>query len=65
MAEASRILTAAGLVSAATGLTVYGIATSFYDMPGGQEMLGLILMIGGMVAAGIGVFMSKQIPEED
>lgn len=65
MAEASRILTAAGLVSAATGLTVYGIATSFYDVPGGQEMLGIILMVAGMIAAAIGVVMSKQIPEED
>jgi hypothetical protein len=65
MAEASRILTAAGLVSAATGLTVYGIATSFYDVPGGQEMLGIILMVAGMIAAAIGVVMSKQIPEGD
>lgn len=58
-------MTAAGVVAASVGFTVYGLATSFYETPGNQEMLGMILMIVGVVVAAAGIVMSKQIPEED
>lgn len=65
MAEVSRILTALGLVIAAVGLNVYGIAVAFYETVDSQANLGIIMMIGGVIAAAIGIIMSKQIPEED
>lgn len=65
MAEVSRILTALGLVVASVGLTVYGIGVAFVEPEDFQRNLGLIMMIGGVIAAAIGIVMSKQIPEED
>lgn len=65
MAEASRILTASGLVAASVGLTVYGIGASFVEPAGFQTSTGMILMIVGVIAAVAGIVMSKQIPEED
>lgn len=65
MAEVSRILTALGLVVASTGLIFYGIATSFYETASRDMNVGIGMMIGGVIAAAIGIIMSKQIPEED
>jgi uncharacterized membrane protein YfcA len=64
MAEASRILTALGLVAASTGLTVYGIGVAFVETGEFEANLGLILMIAGVIAAAVGVVMSKRLPEE-
>jgi hypothetical protein len=65
MAEVSRILTAGGLVAASVGLTVYGIGTSFVETGDSQTTIGMVLMIAGVIAAAVGVVMSRQIPEED
>jgi uncharacterized membrane protein len=65
MAEVSRILTALGLVIAAVALTTYGIATAFADTPQTQENLSLAGMIVGVIAAAIGIVMSKQIPDPE
>lgn len=65
MAEASRILTALGLVAASLGLTIYGIGAAFVEPASFQMNTGLILMVGGVIATVVGVVMSKQIPDED
>ncbi len=65
MAEASRILTALGLVIASVALTTYGIATSFTDTPETQATLSLAGMVVGVVMAAIGIVMSKQIPDPE
>lgn len=63
MAEASRILTALGLVAASVGLTIYGIGTAFLEPQGFQMNVGMLLMVVGVVAAVVGIAMSKRIPE--
>lgn len=65
MAEASRILTALGLVVASVALTTYGIATSFTDTPETQATLSIVGMIVGVIVAAVGVIMSKQIPDPE
>ncbi len=65
MAEASRILTALGLVAASVGLTVYGIGTAFIEPESFQMNTVILLMFVGVAAAVVGILMSKRIPEED
>ena len=65
MAEASRILTALGLVAASLGLTIYGIGIAFVEPGGYQVTTGLAMMIGGVIATVIGIVISKQIAEEE
>ena len=65
MAELSRILTTVGLVAAATGLTLYGVGVAQVEPGGLARDSGLVMMIGGVIAAVIGIVMSKQIPEEE
>ena len=65
MAETSRILTALGLVAASVGFTVYGIGVAFVETADFERNLGLILMIAGVIAAAVGIVMSRQIPEEE
>lgn len=64
-AEASRILTALGLVAASVGLTIYGIGAAFVEPASFQMNTGIILMVVGVVAAVVGIAMSKRIPDED
>ena len=57
MQELSRIITAAGLVVASSGLIIYGMGVSYVD-PGGIEVtgglwmmvLGTLATIGGLLA---------------
>ncbi|MBA3377745.1 MAG: hypothetical protein M3490_06945 [Chloroflexota bacterium] len=65
MAEASRILTALGLVAASVGLTIYGIGAAFVEPEDFQMNTGMIIMVIGAIAAVVGIVMSKRIPEED
>jgi hypothetical protein len=65
MAEISRILTAAGLVAASTGLVVYGIGTAFVEPRDFETTIGLWAMIIGVIVAAVGIVMSKTIVEED
>ncbi len=65
MAELSRILTAVGLVAASVGLTFYGIGVAQVEPGGLARDAGLVLMIGGVIAAVVGILMSKRIPEEE
>jgi Flp pilus assembly protein TadB len=65
MAEASRILTALGLVAASVGLTIYGIGAAFVEPEDFQMNTGMIIMVIGVIAAVVGIVMSKRIPEED
>lgn len=60
MLQLSRILTAAGLVAAAVGLTFYGIVESQWDTDATQSNLSLALMIGGVVASIIGIVLYRQ-----
>lgn len=60
MLEISRILTAAGLVAASTGVVIFGIGAAFVEPQDSEMNLGIILMIGGVIAAAIGVFMYRQ-----
>ncbi len=54
MQELSRILTSAGLVAASVGLTIYGMAASYYN-PGTYDLeIGRWLMIVGAIASVIG-----------
>lgn len=63
MAEISRILTAGGLVAASTGLVVYGMGAAFVEPRDFELNIGMILMVVGVVAAVIGIAMSKRMPE--
>ena len=65
MAEASRILTALGLVAASVGLTIYGIGAAFVEPESFQMNTGILLMVAGVIATVVGIVMSKRIPEED
>ncbi len=63
MAEISRILTASGLVAASSGLVIYGIGASFVEPSSFELNTGMILMVIGVIAAVIGIVISKRIPE--
>lgn len=65
MAELSRILTAGGLVAASTGLVVYGMGASFAEPRDFELTIGLWAMILGLIAAIVGIVISKRIPEEE
>lgn len=65
MAEISRILTAGGLVVASTGLVVYGMGASFAEPRDFELTIGLWAMILGVLAATIGIVMSKRIVEDE
>lgn len=65
MAELSRILTAGGLVAASTGLVVYGMGAAFVEPRDFELTIGLWAMILGVIAATIGIVMSKRIAEEE
>ena len=65
MAEASRILTALGLVAASVGLTIYGIGAAFVEPESFQMNTGMLLMVAVVIATVVGIVMSKRIPEED
>lgn len=65
MAEISRILTASGLVAASTGLVVYGMGAAFVEPRDFELTIGMWAMIIGVVAATIGIIMSKRVAEED
>ena len=55
MLEVSRILTAAGLVAASTGLVVYAMGAAFVDPRSYEMNIGIVLMIAGVIATVIGV----------
>lgn len=65
MAEISRILTAGGLVTASTGLVVYGMGAAFVEPRNLELTIGLWAMIIGVILATIGIVISKRIVEED
>lgn len=64
MAEISRVLTAAGLTAASTGLVVYGIGASYASPDSGDMNIGLVVMIIGVIATAIGIVISKRLVEE-
>ncbi len=63
MAEISRILTASGLVTASSGLVIFGIGAAFVEPSSFEMNAGMILMVIGVIAAIVGIVMSKRIPE--
>lgn len=65
MAEISRIMTAAGLVAASSGLVIYGIGAAFVEPQDFQMTIGLWAMIIGTIVAAIGIILSKRVVEED
>ncbi|HVL25284.1 MAG TPA: hypothetical protein VM450_14440 [Thermomicrobiales bacterium] len=64
MLEFSRILTAAGLSIFGVGVTVYGIGAAFVDPDSSTMNLGLAMLIGGLVAAAVGVVLYRQTAED-
>lgn len=64
MLEFSRILTAAGLTAFGVGVTVYGIGAAFVEPQDFEMTIGLVLTIGGLIAALIGALMYRQIVED-
>lgn len=51
----ARLLVAFGLVAAAVGFTVFGMATSYVEFHDDYARISYILMAGGLVAAIIGL----------
>lgn len=51
----ARLLVAIGLVAAAVGFTVFGMATSYVTFHDDYARISYILMAGGLVAAIIGL----------
>ncbi len=63
MLEMSRILTAVGLPIAGAGLIVYGMGAS-HAIPSDSTMnIGLIMIIGGLIAGIIGIMLYRQTTE--
>lgn len=60
MLQLSRILTAAGLVAASTGLTLYGVVESQWETNKTESNLSLILTIAGVIVSIIGIVMYRQ-----
>jgi hypothetical protein len=52
----ARLLVAVGVTAWAVGFCFYGIATSTYEHYDRVGDLGVYLMIGGVIAAGVGLF---------
>ncbi len=52
----ARLLVAVGVVAAAVGFGFFGIATSTYEYYSRLGSLGIALMVGGGVAAIVGLF---------
>jgi predicted permease len=50
----ARLVASLGAVAAAVGLVVFGMGTSFVEPDDSLKNLGIILMIGGLIAAAIG-----------
>jgi predicted permease len=50
----ARLLVSLGSVAAAVGLVVFGMGTSFIEPDDSLENLGIILMVGGVIATVIG-----------
>lgn len=67
MQELSRIITALGVVAAATGLTIYGMGASYFDPGDFDTMVGLWMMILGTIAAIVGAILYRQswVEEDD
>lgn len=64
MLEMGRILSAAGLSIASAGLIVYGMGGS-HAIPSDSTMnIGLILMVGGLIAAIVGIVLYRQTTED-
>ena len=61
----ARWVIAFGVVGAAVGLTVLGMGTSFVDPDDGMITIGLVLMVGGIVAAVIGAVVYRNSDEPD
>lgn len=60
MLQLSRILTAAGLVAASTGLTFYGIVESQWEVNKTHSDLSLILMVVGVIVSIVGISLYRQ-----
>lgn len=52
----ARLLVAVGVTAAACGFCFYGIATSTYEFYDRSGDVGIILMVGGAIAALVGGF---------
>ncbi|MEZ4497747.1 MAG: hypothetical protein R2845_13450 [Thermomicrobiales bacterium] len=52
----ARILVALGFPIAAVGLTIYGMGTSMAVPDSDMMDLGMIMMVGGVIAGIIGIF---------
>ena len=50
----ARLLASLGSVAAAVGLVVFGMGTAFIEPDDSLVNLGIILMVGGLIAAVIG-----------
>ena len=60
MLELGRILTAGGVVAAATGLILYGIVESQWETNATQSNISLALMIVGVIVGIIGVSLYRK-----
>jgi uncharacterized membrane protein YidH (DUF202 family) len=58
--EIGRILTSAGLVAAATGLVVFAMGAAFVEPRDYEMNLGIFLMVAGVLASIVGIFMYRQ-----
>ncbi|MCO5221951.1 MAG: hypothetical protein M9947_10280 [Thermomicrobiales bacterium] len=52
----ARVLVAVGVTAAAVGFSFYGIATSTYEFYDRAGDVGVILMVGGVIASVVGGF---------
>lgn len=55
----ARVLAAAGITAASVGFGFYGIATSAYEYDTRWGSLGIYLMIGGVIAAIVGLLWNR------
>jgi uncharacterized membrane protein YidH (DUF202 family) len=57
----SRILVSLAAVVASVGLLLFGMGTSYNPENDGLKTLGVVMMIGGVIALGIGIVWYRQV----
>jgi hypothetical protein len=61
----SRIVVSLAAVAASVGLLLYGMGTSYNPQNDGLKSGGMILMVAGLVALGVGIVWYRKVEEAD
>ena len=65
MLEIGRILTAGGSVAASTGLVVFAMGAAFVEPRDYEMNIGIFLMVAGVIATVVGIYLYHQYSTDD